>query len=74
MQSNRVKIIGDHPWTGYYGTVIAIEKPSIGILPVMARVRLDPDQKDCDDGHECYVDRENLQILQPLKRCFRRRK
>ncbi len=73
MTSNRVQIIGDHPWTGFFGTVVTIEKPSIGILPVMARVRLDDDQ-DCPHDHECYVARENLRVCQPLKRCFRKGK
>ena len=51
--NNRVLIIGDHPWTGHVGTLVAVEKPSIGILPVMGRVRL-------DDGHECYAQSKNL--------------
>jgi len=50
-----VRIVGDHPWTGHTGTAIAIEKPSIGILPEMVRVRLDP-AADVPCEHECYAD------------------
>lgn len=59
LEGMKVVIVGDHPWTGFRGTVQAIEKPSIGILPVMARVRLDDDQ-DCPYQHECYVSAKNM--------------
>jgi hypothetical protein len=71
MTNRRVQIIGDHPWTGFYGTVVGIDKPSVGILPAMLRVKLEPGQ-DCPDDHECYADLKNLRIATPIKRCFRK--
>lgn len=63
----RVRIRGDHPWAGYTGIAIAVEKPSVGILPPMVRVRLDEGQ-DCPYQHECFADRSNLVILPTAKK------
>lgn len=59
----RVRIVGDHPWAGMTGVVISCEKPAIGILPAMARVRLD-DGQNCPHGHECYASRRDLQLME----------
>lgn len=51
-----VRITGaDHPWRGFVGRLVGVEKPSIGILPPMGRVVLDDGQEGCPRGHECFV-------------------
>lgn len=56
-----VRIIGDHPWAGYVGIAISIEKPKIGFLPRMVRVRL---TTHCAfNGHECFAGKENIEII-----------
>ncbi len=65
MNQVRVKIVGDHPWSGYIGTAISVETPSIGILPPMVRVRLDAGQQ-VPDGHECFATKEQLMPLAVL--------
>lgn len=66
MKSSRVQIIGDHPHSGKYGVVVSIGHPLYGVLPVMARIKLD------DEQEECYAELENIRVCQPLRRCFRK--
>lgn len=68
MKSSRVQIIGDHPHSGKYGVVVAISKPLVDVLPVMARIKLD------DEEEECFAERKNIRVCQPLRRCFRKPK
>lgn len=56
MKSNRVQIIGDHPHSGKYGVVLAISEPLHGVLPVMARIKLD------DEPEECFAERKKNQM------------
>lgn len=67
-KSSRVQIIGDHPHSGKYGVVVAIYSPLEGVLPVMAKIKLD------DEPEECFAERQNIRVCQPLRRCFRRKK
>lgn len=63
----RVQIVGDHPWAGHAGTLVSVQKPSIGILPVMGRVLLD-DAPDVPHAHECFVESKHLRPLKGEKR------
>lgn len=63
----RVRIVGDHPWAGHAGLLVSVDELSIGILPKMGRVVLDP-ADDVPSGHECYALPENLQALEPRRK------
>lgn len=58
----RVRIVGDHPWTGHTGTLVEVQKPSIGILPTMGRVRLD-EAEGVPHEHECFAESKNLAAI-----------
>lgn len=60
-QKPRVKIVGDHPWSGYTGVLLDVVQP-LGFLPVMGKVQLDPGQ-DCPYRHECMVEAKNIKRL-----------
>jgi hypothetical protein len=47
---DRIRIVGDHPWSGSSGTIASLEGP-MGML----RVRLDEDL-DTPAGHECFAE------------------
>ncbi len=57
----RVRIVGDHPWSGYTGELLAIQTFKF-CLPKMGRVRLDRGQ-DCPEDHECFAEPKNLKQI-----------
>ena len=68
MKYDRVQIIGDHPHTGKFGVVVGIYSPMEGVVPVMAKIKLD------DEPKECFAERVNIRVCQPIRRCFRKGK
>lgn len=55
----RIRIIGDHPWTGHSGTLTEVRAPAVSVLPAMGLVKLD-EAAGVPYGHECFVERENI--------------
>ncbi len=47
----RVKLVGDHPWAGYRGTVVDFRNTILGRYPVVRLGEAD----DVPDGQECFV-------------------
>lgn len=56
----RVRIKGDHPWSGDKGRVVSVDR--VGIRRnEMAKVILERD--DAMDGHGCYVSERQWELL-----------
>lgn len=61
----RVRLVGNHPWSGFTGIAIAISSPTPQTVLVdekMVRIRLDRGQ-DCPAEHECYAFKGEFELI-----------
>lgn len=63
MNQPRIILLGKHPHAGERGVALRVEKPSVGFLPPMVRVKL-------DNGEECFANKEDIAIdVYTCERC-----